>query len=76
MTSLGKTLGAVFLFVAPVYSVSAQSITADLAKTCREQAVKAHPTPTAGTKSNGVEKAQRDFFQACVSKGAENKQKN
>jgi hypothetical protein len=76
MTSFGKAFSAVFLFVAPAYSVSAQPITADLAKICREQAIKAHPTPTAGTKSNGIEKAQRDFFQACVTKGAENKQKN
>lgn len=76
MTSFGKALSAVFLFVAPASSICAQSITADLAKVCREQAIKAHPTPTAGTKSNGVEKAQRNFFQACVTKGAENKQKN
>ena len=48
-------------------------VTAELAKNCREQAIKAHPTQKAGTKANGVEKAQRDFFQACISKGANNK---
>jgi len=71
-----KVLGA-FVFVAATanlaYAQSTSTITADLAKKCREQALKAHPTPKAGTKASGAEKAQRDFFQACISKGADNK---
>jgi hypothetical protein len=47
------------------------AISADLAKKCRAMAVKAHPTPPAGSKASGVEKAQRDYFQACVAKGGE-----
>jgi hypothetical protein len=74
MTKIVKTLSAFLFFAMPSYSAYAQStITADLAKKCREQAIKTHPTPTAGTKASGAEKAQRDAFQACVSKGAENK---
>ena len=47
------------------------AITADLAKKCRAMAVKAHPTPVAGSKAGGIEKAQRDYFQSCVAKGGE-----
>ena len=75
MTKLMTTLSAFIFFVA-ADSAYAQSITADLAKDCRQQAIKAHPTPKAGTKSKGIEKAQRDFFRSCISKGADNKQKN
>jgi hypothetical protein len=73
MTKFMTTLSAFIFFVT---IASAQTITADLAKNCRAQAIKAHPTPIAGTKSKGIEKAQRDFFQSCISKGADNKQKN
>jgi hypothetical protein len=66
-----------FVFVAATanlaYAQSTSVVTADLAKKCREQAIKAHPTPKAGTKAQGVEKAQRELFQACLSKGAGNK---
>ena len=44
------------------------AISADLAKKCRAMAIKAHPTPLAGSKASGVEKAQRDYFQACIAK--------
>jgi hypothetical protein len=75
MSKFVKILSAFLFFGVPAYSAYAQStITADLAKKCREQAMKAHPTPKAGTKASGVQKAQRDAFQACVSKGADNKQ--
>jgi type IV secretory pathway VirB6-like protein len=74
MSPFIRILSASLFFAVPAYSAYAQSaIAADLAKKCREQAVKAHPTPKAGTKASGVEKAQRDAFQACVSKGADNK---
>jgi hypothetical protein len=75
MTKFMQTVSAFIFFVA-ANSAYGQSITADLAKNCRAQAIKAYPTPIAGTKPKGVEKSQRDFFQACVAKGADNKQKN
>jgi hypothetical protein len=77
MSKFVKTLSALLFFAVPAYSACAQTtsaITADLANKCRQEAIKAHPTPKAGTKASGVEKAQRDAFQACVSKGADNKQ--
>ena len=77
MSKSVKILSAVLFFTVPAYSAYAQTtstITADLANKCRQEAIKAHPTPKAGTKASGVEKAQRDAFQACVSKGADNKQ--
>jgi hypothetical protein len=76
MIKVVQTLSAAVLLIAFTYSAGAQSITSDLAKTCREQTIKAHPTPVAGSKSNGVNEAQRAFFKACVERGAENKQKN
>jgi hypothetical protein len=77
MSKFVKTLSAFLVFAVPAYSACAQTtspITADLANKCRQEAIKAHPTPKAGTKASGVEKAQRDAFQACISKGANNKQ--
>jgi len=77
MSKSVKILSAVLFFTVPAYSAYAQTtstITAELANKCRQEAIKAHPTPIAGTKASGVEKAQRDAFQACVSKGADNKQ--
>jgi hypothetical protein len=42
-------------------------ISAELAKTCRALAIKAHPTERAG---RGVyAQAQRDYFQDCIAKG-------
>ena len=42
-------------------------ISAELAKTCRALAIKAHPTQAAGTRT-GSGQAQRDYFQECVAK--------
>jgi len=77
MSKFLKTSVALVFFVAPAYAAYAQgSTTADLAKNCRAQAVKLYPTPKAGTKSKGVAKAQRDFIESCISKGADKQQKN
>jgi hypothetical protein len=46
---------------------SVHAITADLAKKCREMAIKAHPTMPAGS-SSGYAAAQRSFFHECVEK--------
>ena len=50
------------------FTQPASAITADLAKKCRASAIKAHPTVKAGSKTSGVEKAQRDAYQACITK--------
>jgi hypothetical protein len=42
------------------------AISADLAKKCREMAVKSHPPEPAGTKP--CAQAERDFFRNCISK--------
>jgi hypothetical protein len=44
---------------------SASAITADIAKTCRAQAIKAHPTGIAGSRSNYAEQ-QREAYRICV----------
>ena len=43
------------------------AISADLAKKCRELAVKSHPPAPAGTAPYA--QAERDFFRDCISKG-------
>jgi len=46
------------------------AISADLAKKCREMAVKAHPSPVPpGNKAYA--QAQRDFFRECVARNGE-----
>ena len=75
MTTPIKALSVAIFLIVPAYGAYAQtgsSITADLAKKCREEAAKAHPTPKAGTKASGAEKAQRDAFQACITRGSSN----
>jgi hypothetical protein len=57
---------AVVLIVSMSQPVSA--ITADVAKKCRELAVKAHPPAVAGSKT-GTAQAERDYFRACIAKG-------
>jgi hypothetical protein len=44
----------------------AVAITADLAKKCREMAIKAHPPTQAG--STPYAAAERDYFRECISK--------
>jgi hypothetical protein len=61
-----------FIFVAvPEYAANARSssITAELARMCRQGAIAAHPTPRPGTKAKGIKEAQREYFQACVKNG-------
>jgi hypothetical protein len=44
-----------------------QQVSAELAKKCREMAVKAHPTQLAGTSPYAA--AQREYFRQCIAKG-------
>ena len=48
-------------------SDQATPISAELAKTCRALAIKAHPTQPAGSRTASGE-AQRRYFQECVAK--------
>ncbi len=47
----------------------ADAVSADLAKKCRQMAVKAHPPEVAGTKPYA--QAERTFFRECVSKNGQ-----
>ena len=49
------------------HSDKAAPIGAELAKTCRALAIKAHPTQPAGSRTASGE-AQRRYFQECVAK--------
>jgi hypothetical protein len=51
-----------------------QQVSAELAKKCREMAVKAHPPQPAGTSPYAA--AQRDYFRECVAKGGNMEEKN
>jgi hypothetical protein len=71
MTKLAKSSPVLMVLALAAYlpmTGPSSAISADLAKKCRAMAIKAHPTPLAGRKASGVEKAQRDYFQACVAK--------
>ena len=48
-----------------VRSDSTAPISAELAKTCRELAIKAHSTQVAGS-TTGSAQAQRDYFKECI----------
>jgi len=47
---------------------SASAVSADLARKCRDLAIKAYPPAVAGSRS-GTAEAERDFYRACVAKG-------
>ncbi len=73
MVKLKKSFCTLIVFALMAYLTTAQpvsAITVELAKKCRAMAIKAHPPKMAGTKAAaGVEKAERDYFNACVAKG-------
>jgi hypothetical protein len=65
---LAATAGAVIsvqILILPTAS-PAIAISADVAKRCRDMAIKAHPPEPAGTK--GYAQAERDSFRDCISK--------
>jgi len=47
----------------------AAALSAELAKKCRDMAIKAHPPVPAG--STAYAQAERDFFRECVAKNGE-----
>jgi hypothetical protein len=69
MKNLAQAISAAIIGLAIcMYAAPASAVDADVAKKCRALAIKAHPTPKAGTKAGGAEKAQRDYFQTCLTK--------
>jgi len=58
-------MAALFIFASAGQPASA--ITAELAKKCREMALKEHPPVRAGSKS-GAAKAQQEYYKSCISK--------
>ena len=60
-------VGLLALGIAVVACAPADAITAELAKTCREKALKAYPRLPPGTK-NGNAKAQQDYYRDCIAK--------
>jgi len=66
--SKAMTLSLVLGFVSVASSVTvghAETLTAELAKKCRELMIKAYPRLPVGTKFGNAQK-QREYFQACV----------
>jgi hypothetical protein len=55
----------VSVFLAGFAASDAFAISADLAKKCREMAIKTHPPVRAGT-AKGTAGAQREYFQNCI----------
>jgi hypothetical protein len=56
------------VFVIGDGSTSARALTAELAKRCREMAIKAYPPVVAGSRFGTAQK-ERDYFQSCVAQG-------
>lgn len=55
------------VMAAATASQPAFAISADLAKKCRDMAIKAHPFNVAGSKT-GTAAAQRSYFNDCITK--------
>jgi hypothetical protein len=66
--SVAASLVALSLVAVPALAQSA--ISGELAKKCRELAIKAHPTQPAGSKT-GAGQAQRDYFRECIAKNGD-----
>jgi len=67
-----KTLASLAASFAIVATAPASAVTADVAKTCRDEAIKAHPTSVAGAQAGSAE-LQREAFKACLGRAAKTK---
>jgi hypothetical protein len=70
MTSLIKGLGMLTILgilAASALPRPAAAITVELAKKCREMALKAHPSQRIGSKT-GSAQAQRNYYEQCIAK--------
>jgi len=71
MRKLAQSLTVTAAFAAIVSFSTMQfacAISADLAKKCRELAIKSHPPALPGS-SKGTAQVERDYFRQCVAKG-------
>jgi hypothetical protein len=59
---------AITLLVLTSVAAPASAITVELAKKCRDMAIKAHPPALPGTKK-GSAQAEREFYRSCLSNG-------
>ena len=65
---IGVTLGALLAFAASSSAPKpALALTAELAKTCRQMAMKAIPSARPGTRT-GAQKLQNEYYQTCIIK--------
>jgi hypothetical protein len=73
----GAWLSALTCLVCMSCAVQARAAppTAEVAKMCRQLAIKAHPTRPAGSRT-GFEQAQRDYFRDCVEKNSKEQKQN
>lgn len=69
MAPIFKAVSALVVaaFLVASAAPSALAITVELAKKCREMAVKTYPPKPAGS-SKGSAQAERDFYQNCLAK--------
>jgi hypothetical protein len=72
--SIGLATLAVTIQILLSSASPAAAVSADLAKKCRQMAVKAHPREVAGT--NPYAQAERSFFRECVSKNGQMQKDN
>ena len=72
MGNFSAALAAVILAAQFVIACAlpAGAVSVDLAKKCREMAIKAHPPPVP-LGSKAYAQAERDFFRECVSKNGD-----
>ena len=72
LRKLGIGIAIAMALAIQVMAIKAMSAAAppspELAKKCRQMAIKAHPTVAAGT-MKGSAQAQREYFQACIAQG-------
>jgi hypothetical protein len=72
MRRYSQGLAALTVFIVAyllMVTTPAFAISAELANKCRQMAIKAHPPKQPGGKK-GYAKAERDFFNSCVSKNS------
>jgi hypothetical protein len=74
MRTAKPIVSAVVIAAVGVVSVvpSASAITADVARKCRDVAIKSHPPTTAGSKT-GAAQAERDAYRACLAQNNDGK---
>ena len=65
----------IVLLLLAVPAFAAPPPTAEVAKMCRQLAIKEHPTRRPGSRT-GYEQAQREYFRDCIEKNSKEQKKN